>query len=270
MYHCDIITEIFLTYLLHWFYFFREAIEPFALSFYIWGILLFGGIVLPHRVGGSCCCQRQPCSPSWFLSLFLDYYNYFSKKVFRAFQKKLVESFYTGVHDNLCPSVTPLWVLKLIALSGARRHLQSIYLCILCLCSSSFLSAEKLGKTSWHCQMLRGTNQKRMVSSVWRRKYCLRNLECFCGRALNNCRHKSHAADPTPGACSWRRRAEMVPAPLLACVEPGRAQVQHPVCGSWGCHCALLFLSPTWCDKGSSWWQSQCPLRVVRGKSAVS
>lgn len=74
-----------------------------------------------------------------FLSLFLDYSDSFFKKVFRAFQKKLVESFYSGVHDNLCPSVTPLWVLKLIALNGAKRHLQSIYLCILCLCSSSFL-----------------------------------------------------------------------------------------------------------------------------------
>lgn len=77
--------------------------------------------------------------------------------------------------------------------------------------------------------MLRGTNQKRVVSSVWRRKYCLRNLECFCGRALSNCRNKSHAPDPAPGAYSWRRRAEIVPAPLLACVEPERAQV--PQCG---------------------------------------
>lgn len=45
-------------------------------------------------------------------------------------------------------------------------------------------------------------------------------MECFCGRALNNYRNKFHAADPTPGAYSWRRRAEIVPAALLACVEP--------------------------------------------------
>lgn len=38
----------------------------------------------------------------------------------------------------------------------------------------------------------------------------------------------------------------------LCGARPGRAQVQHPVWGSWGCHCALLFLSPPWCDKGSS------------------
>lgn len=47
------------------FTFFREAIEPFVLWFYIWGIL-FSGIVLPHRVDGNCCCQRQPYSSSWF------------------------------------------------------------------------------------------------------------------------------------------------------------------------------------------------------------
>lgn len=43
-----------------------------------------------------------------FLILFLNYYDSFLKKVFRAFQTKLVESFYTGAHDNLCPSVTRL------------------------------------------------------------------------------------------------------------------------------------------------------------------
>lgn len=41
MYHCDITSEIILTCLKHWFYFFREAIKPFVLQFYIWGILLF-------------------------------------------------------------------------------------------------------------------------------------------------------------------------------------------------------------------------------------
>lgn len=80
--------------------------------------------------------------------------------------------------------------------------------------------------------MLRGTNQKRMVSSVWRRKYCLRNLECFCGRALSNCRNKSHAPDPTSGAYSWRRRAEIAPAALLACVEPGQGEHRYSTqCG---------------------------------------
>lgn len=115
-------------------------------------------------------------------------------------------------------------MLKLIALNGAKRHLQSIYLCILCLCSSSFLPRQlriwaKLHDTV-RCYV--GPTKKRMVSSVWRRKYCLRNLEYFCGRALSNCRNKFHAPDPTPGAYSRRRRAESVPAPLLACVEPGR------------------------------------------------
>lgn len=49
MYHCDIISEIILTYLTLILLFFREAIEPFVLWFYIWGVL-FSGIVLPHRV----------------------------------------------------------------------------------------------------------------------------------------------------------------------------------------------------------------------------
>lgn len=68
----------------------------------------------------------------------------------------------------------------------------------------------------------------------------------LCGRALlliqcriNLCRNKSLATDPTPGVYSWRRRAEIVPAPLLARVESGRVQVQHPV---WGF--LRLFLSP--------------------------
>lgn len=109
------------------------------------------------------------------------------------------------------------------------------------------MSAEKLDKTSWHCQMLHGTNQKRMVSPVWRRKYCLRNQECFCGRALNKCRNKFHAADPTPGAYSWRRRAEIVPAPLLACVEPGQGE-HSTQCGVP--EAVTVPCSP--CDKGSS------------------
>lgn len=64
------------------------------------------------------------------------------------------------------------------------------------------LSAEKLDKTSLPCQVLHGNNQKWMVSPVWRRKCCLRSLEC--GRALNNYRNKSLALDPTPGVHSWR------------------------------------------------------------------
>lgn len=63
----------------------------------------------------------------------------FLRKFSGHFRRNLLKVFFTGVHDNLCPSVTPLWVLKLIALNGAKRHLQSIYLCVLCLCSSSFL-----------------------------------------------------------------------------------------------------------------------------------
>lgn len=164
-------------------------------------------------------------------------------------------------------------MLKLIALNGAKRHLQSIYLCIFCLCSSSFLPRQlriwaKLHDTV-RCYV--GPTKKRMVSSVWRRKYCLRNLECFCGRALSNCRNKFHAPDPTPGAYSWRRKAESVPAPLLAVwSQAGRAQVQHPV---WGFLRLLLCPAlpvPHWCDKGSSLWQAQCHVWVLRGKSAVS
>lgn len=136
------------------------------------------------------------------------------------------------------------------------------------------LSAEELGKASLNCQMLHGMNKKKMVSPVWRRKYCLRNLECFCGRALSNCRNKSCATDPTPGIYLWRRRAEIVPAASLACVQPGQGKhrwVESIQCGaSWGYYCVLLFLSSTWCDKGSGSWQSQCHVWVVRGKSVVS
>lgn len=95
----------------------------------------------------------------------------------------------------------------------------------------------------------------------------------LCGRALSNCRNKSLAIHPTPGVYSWRSWAEIVPAPLLAWVEPGQGEHRCSVqCGaSWGCYCALLFLSHiTWCDKGSTWWQSQCCVWVVRGKSAIS
>lgn len=56
----------------------------------------------------------------------------------------------------------------------------------------------------------------------------------------------------------------MVPAPLLAWVEPGRAQVQHPEVVTVPCS------SCPWCDKGSSWWQSRCHVWVVRGKSEIS
>lgn len=76
---------------------------------------------------------------------------------------------------------------------------------------------------SLHHQVLDGNNQKRMVSPGWRRKCCLRNLECFCGRALSNWRNKSLATHPTPGVHSWRRRAEIVPAPLLARESTGTA-----------------------------------------------
>lgn len=52
-----------------------------------------GGIVLPHTMDRNCCCQKQASFSSWFLSLFLHYsYYFFFKKVFRAFQKKAVES----------------------------------------------------------------------------------------------------------------------------------------------------------------------------------
>lgn len=135
------------------------------------------------------------------------------------------------------------------------------------------LSAEKLGKTSSHCQVLHGNNQKSRVSPVWRRKCCIRNLEWFCGRALSNCRNKSLATYPNPWSLFMEKEeVEIVPAPLLAWVEPGQGEHRYSIqCGaSWGCYCALLFLSPTWCDKGSSSWQSQCHFWVVRGKSAIS
>lgn len=268
MYHCDIITEIILTYFLHWFNFFREAIEPFVLSFYIWGILLFGGIVLPHRVGGSCCCQRQPCSPSWVFESISGLFRFFFKESFQGISKETCWKFLqwgSWQPVPLCYTSLSVEVNSIKWCQEALTEHLSVYSVSVFLLFPA-TSAEKLGKTSWHCQMLRGTNQKGMVSSVWRRKYCLRNLECFCGRALRNCRNKSHTADPTPGAYSWRRRAEIVPAALLACVEPGRAQVQHPVRGSWGCHCALLVCPHLVWQRE----QSQCPVWVVRGKSAVS
>lgn len=166
---------------------------------------------------------------------------------------------------SCAPLLTPLW-------NGAGRHLESRYPCISCVCVFLLfpaLSAEKLCKTSLHCQMLHGNNQKRMVSPLWRRKCCLRNLECFCGRALSNWRNKFLASHPTHGVHSWRRRAEIVPAPLLARVEPGQGGTASSV-GLPEVFTVPCSSCPPAGDKGSSSRQSQWHVWVVRGKSAIS
>lgn len=114
-------------------------------------------------------------------------------------------------------------------------------------------SAEKLGKTSLHCQVLHGHNQKSLVSPVWRRKCWIRNLECFCGRALSKCRNKSLAADPNPWSLFMEEGRDCSSTFVsLGGARPGREQAQHPVWSFWGCYCALLFCPPAGVTEGAA------------------
>lgn len=93
-------------------------------------------------------------------------------------------------------------------------------------------SAEKLGKTSLHCQVLHGHNQKSLVSPVWRRKCWIRNLECFCGRALSKCRNKSLAADPNPWSL-FMEEGRDCSSTFVSLVEPGQGENRHSIqCGA--------------------------------------
>lgn len=74
----------------------------------------------------------------------------------------------------------------------------------------------------------------------------------------------------TPGVYSWRR-AEIVPAPLLAWWSQARERTG--TASSVELLRLLLspaLLSPSWCDRESSLGHSQCHAWVVRGKSAIS
>lgn len=57
----------------------------------------------------------------------------------------------------------------------------------------------------------------------------------------------------TPGVYSWRR-AEIVPAPLLAWWSQARERTgtQHPVWSFWGCYWALLFCPPAGVTEGAA------------------
>lgn len=143
MYHCDIIDEIILMYLLHWLYFFREAIESFVLWFYIWSILLFGALFYLTEWMEIAAVKSSLVPFPHFLSLFLNYSNYFLIKVFRGFQKNLVESFYTGVHDNLCPSVNTSLSVEVNSMIWCQEALtEHVSMYPVSVCSSSFLPCQ--------------------------------------------------------------------------------------------------------------------------------
>lgn len=78
-----------------------------------------------------------------FLSLFLNYSNYFLKKVSRAFQKNLAESFYTGVHDNLGPSFNAFLSVEVSSMIWCQEALaEHVSMYPVPVCSSSFLPCQ--------------------------------------------------------------------------------------------------------------------------------
>lgn len=117
-----------------------------------------------------------------FLSLFLDYSNsFFFKEVFRAFQKKLLDEFLHWSSWQPVPLCYTSLSVEVNSMKSAKRHSQSMYPCILCLCVPlSCLVSWEIGQNFITLLDVTWEQPKRVVSPVWRRKCCLRNPECFC------------------------------------------------------------------------------------------
>lgn len=122
------------------------AYEPLVLWHYIRGRFLFEKLrtwitdsgVLPHGMGGSCCCRRQPSFFKWFLAFFLYIPIFiFIFKVFRAFQDKPVQSFLAPVFTiSHVPVLQPSAGVNSVQW-GQEALTEQVYLGSMC--SSSFL-----------------------------------------------------------------------------------------------------------------------------------
>lgn len=100
-------------------------------------------------------------------------------------------------------------------------------------CSSSFLPCQlkNWAKLCYTVRCCMGTTKKAWCP-VWRRKCWIRNLECFCGRALSKCRNKSLAADPNPWSL-FMEEGRDCSSTFVSLVEPGQGENRYSIqCGA--------------------------------------
>lgn len=166
------------------------AFEPRVPWHYVWGVFLFeklwtwitDGVVLPHRMGGSCCCQRQPSFSSWFLGLFLGYSNYYFLKSLQGISGQTCTKFFSvSIPSKPRPSVTALcWSHSVQCCQEALAE----QACLGSTCSSSVLPCKPKNQA-----VLPYTARSSVRTAKNGQWFPYGGSEMFVwGRALSNCR----------------------------------------------------------------------------------